>query len=252
MKNVLTTIILLLAPILGQSNLEKGMGFYLDRANGSSGMKAQAMPINSAITFFEKAQSESEEEAMLALLKSYYYKGKFVASGKEDKKTIFQKGKDLGELAIKNYPKSAALRYWYLANLGSWSEVYGILTAAKEGVSDIMKEQAEAIIKLDPNYWNGGGHFMLGAVHFKSPYIPFLLSWPDNDDAVSFLTIAYETGKPTFTQTVYLAKSLYKDKQKSKAIQILTDLIQKPLSADEPVEDFEQQSLAKELLNEWK
>jgi hypothetical protein len=92
---------------------------------------------------------------------------------------------------------------------------------------------------------------MLGAVHFKSPYIPFLLSWPDNDEAVSNLTKAFETGLSTFTQTVYLAKALYKDKQKDQAKKLLQDLIAKPLSKDEPVEDYEQQSIAQSLLSEW-
>ncbi|MBT3591114.1 MAG: hypothetical protein HN514_10190 [Candidatus Marinimicrobia bacterium] len=247
----LIIISFLFSTLFGQTNFVKGMEQYLNRAEGSSGMKAQAGPINSAISLFESSLSENEEESMLALLKCYYYKGKFVLTNVESKKSIFQKGKDLGESSIEKYPKSASLRYWYLANLGSWSEVYGILTAAKDGVSDIMKTQAEEIISLDPYYWNGGGYFMLGAVHFKSPYIPFILSWPDNDDAVSYLTQAYETGRSTFTQTVYLARALHKDKQKTKAIQILTDLIQMPLSDDEPVEDFEQQSLAKDLLNDW-
>ena len=248
----LIIISFLFSALFGQSNFQKGMEQYLNRAEGSSGMKAQAEPINSAISHFKSSMLENEEEAMLALLKCYYYKGKSVATDDESKKSIFQMGKNLGESSIKKYPKSAALRYWYLANLGSWSEVYGIFTAAKEGVSDIMKTQSENIISLDTNYWNGGGYFMLGAVHFKSPYIPFILSWPDNDDAVSYLTQAYEIGSPTFTQTVYLARALYKDKQKSKAIQLLSDLIQMPLSEDEPVEDFEQQSLAKDLLNDWK
>lgn len=252
MKKTFIIITTCLSLLLGQSNYEKGLASYLNRSEGSQGMQAQAGPINSAIELFKTSLSEDEEASRLALLKCYYYKGKFVVSDDESKKNIFQKGKDLGESSIEKFPKSAALRYWYLANLGSWSEVYGIFAAAKEGVSDIMKSQAEKIISLDNTYWNGGGYFMLGAVHFKSPYIPFLLSWPDNDEAVSNLTQAFEMGEPTFTQTVYLAKALYKDKQKSKAVQLLEELIQKPLSDDEPVEDFEQQSLAKELLNDWK
>ena len=102
------------------------------------------------------------------------------------KKKIFNKGKALGEKYIQKYPNSVQFRYWYLVNLGSWAQVYGILTAAREGVADQMKTHSEKIIALDPNYQDGGGYFMLGAVHYKSPYIPFLLSWPDNDDAINY------------------------------------------------------------------
>ena len=191
MKKILYILLIFSLSLFAQTPLEKGKTSYLNRADGSSGMNAKPEPIQSAIS---QLQNLDSEEAMLTLLKSYYYKGKFVALNKEDKKAIFQKGKDLGEKAIEKFPTAASLRYWYLANLGSWSEVYGIFSAAKEGVADIMKTQAEEIISLDPNYWNGGGYFMLGAVHFKSPYIPFLLSWPDNDEAVSNLTKAFETG----------------------------------------------------------
>jgi len=135
--------------------------------------------------------------------------------------------------------------------LGSWSEVYGILTAAKEGVADLMRLHSEKIIELDPGYWDGGGYFMLGAVHFKSPYIPFLLSWPSNDEAVEYLTLAYETGSPTPSQIVYLARALHKDGQKDQAIKLLDKLISTPLSDDELVEDYEQQDRAKELLSDW-
>ena len=93
---------------------------------------------------------------------------------------------------------------------------------------------------------------MLGTVHFKSPYIPFILSWPSNDEALKFLTKAFETGTATPSQTVYLARALHKDGQKEKAKKLLLDLIAMPLSEDEPVEDFEQQSDAKGFLTDWK
>ncbi len=235
------------------SDLDNGIAIYNARAKGAVGTEAKSQNIDQAIRHFERIMKidAQEEEAAVYLLKCYYYKGTYVLTDEEDRKAEYNKGKALAEKMVAKYPNSAALRYWYLTCLGKWSEVYGILTAAKEGVADLMKEHSEKIIELDSNYENGGGYFMLGAVHYKSPYIPFILSWPDNDDAVSYLTQAYETGRSTFTQTVYLARALHKDKQKTKAIQILTDLIQMPLSDDEPVEDFEQQSLAKDLLNDW-
>ncbi len=115
-----------------------------------------------------------------------------------------------------------------------------------------MKDHSEKIIEMDPNYSNGGGYFMLGAGHLKSPYIPFVLSWPSNDKAVENLTDAYETGKPTPSQTVYLARALYKDGQKDKAIKLLSNFIMQPLSEDQPVEDHEQQIEAKGFLADWK
>ena len=92
---------------------------------------------------------------------------------------------------------------------------------------------------------------MLGAVHYKSPYIPFLLSWPDNDTAIQYLTLAMNTGKPTPHQMVYLARALYKDDNEDEAKTILNDLIRSTISEAEPVEDLEQLKIAKELLDDW-
>jgi len=236
-----------------KSHLESGIRAYQTRDAGSHGMTAQNGPINYAIKEFIKAQKEPQNEldAGIFLLKCYYYKGKFVVQSEDDKKVVFQKGKSLGESLIDTFPESAAVRYWYCANLGSWAEVYGLFAAAKEGVADIMKTQAEKMIELDAAYWNGGGYFMLGGTHLKSPYIPFLLSWPSNDKAVEYLTKSANTGVATPTQTVYLARALYKDGQKEKAKQLLHKLIARGISKIEPVEDFEQQSIAKDLLADW-
>jgi len=103
--------------------------------------------IDKAIEQFSTAllSPESEKDAALYLLKSYYYKAEFAVQDKEEKKKIFNEGKALGEKYIEKYPTSPEFRYWYLVNLGSWAQVYGILTAAREGVSDLMKTHSEKL-----------------------------------------------------------------------------------------------------------
>ena len=160
-------------------------------------------------------------------------------------------GKDLGEKYIVKYPDSPAFRYWYLVNLGSWAQVYGILTAAREGVADIMKTHSEKIIVLDPEYQDGGGYFMLGAVHLKSPYIPFLLSWPDKNKAVDYLSRATYTGESTLVQKRYLAHASYKTGNKKYARGLLEEIIRSKPSEDEYLEDLEDIREAKLLLKSF-
>ncbi len=157
----------------------------------------------------------------------------------------------LAEKMIAKYPNSVALRFRYLTCLGKWAEVYGIFTAAKEGVADLMKEHSEIIIDLDSDYENGGGYFMLGAVHFKSPYIPFILSWPDNDDAIIWLRKAYNTGRALPVQKTYLARALFKDGQKEEALRLVKDVIATPPEQDEVLEESLEIEEAKKLLNEF-
>ena len=135
-------------------------------------------------------------------------------------------------------------------NLGSWAQVYGILTAAREGVSDLMKIHSEKIIELDPLYRHGGGYFMLGAVHYKSPYIPFLLSWPDNDEAIKYLQLAIETGKAEMNQKNYLAQAINKDGQHEKARKLLTEVINTEPDPVNLVEDLDDIEEARQLLED--
>ena len=240
--------------ICSQNELEKGIALYNQRLEGSVKSSARSESITNAISHFQYAlmNAATETDAALYLLKSYYFRGKYVHKDKEKQKSDFSKGKELGEKYVKKYPDSAPFQFWYLVNLGSWSEVYGIITAAREGVAEIMKEHSEIIISLDPKYENGGGYFMLGAVHFKSPYIPFLLSWPDNDDAIKYLTKALNIGKATPNQKVYLAQAVYKDGQKSRAIDILKEVANMQPSIEETVRDWEQIELAEQLLSEYR
>ena len=235
------------------SEMEKGIVAFDNRADGAVGTKAQSKIIDQAIRHFERAIKIDalEEKAAIYLLRCYYYKGTFVLTDKDDRKAEYDKGKALAEKMIAKYPNSVALRFRYLTCLGKWAEVYGIFTAAKEGVADLMKEHSEIIIDLDPDYENGGGYFMLGAVHFKSPYIPFILSWPDNDDAIIWLRKAYNTGRALPVQKTYLARALFKDGQKEEALRLVKDVIATPPEQDEVLEESLEIEEAKKLLNKF-
>ena len=125
------------------------------------------------------------------------------------------------------------------------------MSAAREGVAGIMRNVSKKIIKIDPNYSDGGGYFMLGAVHFKSPYIPFVLSWPSNDKALEYLNLAHNTGDSTPSQTVYLSRALYKNGQVKKAISLLSSLLDENISKTYKLEDMDQHKIARGLIEEW-
>jgi len=236
-----------------KANMLKGIELYENRHLGSINNSASNQNINKAIKYFlnEMNNPEFEKEAALFLLKSYYYKGEFTTQEKQEKKMIFNKGKSLGEKYINKFPNSVAFRYWYLVNLGSWAQVYGIFTAAREGVADIMKAHSERIIQLDPEYEDGGGYFMLGAVHYKSPYIPFLLSWPNNNDAIKYLQIALQTGSKRLNQKVYLAKALIKNNQQQKAKILLLEVVSANPDSFHLVEELDEINDAHKLLNNY-
>ena len=79
------------------------------------------------------------------------------------------------------------------------------------------------------------------------------IEWVDpSDEAIKYLTKAYDTGLSTPSQTVYLSRALYKDKQSDRAKSMLVGLLKQPYSEKDKVEDFDQYQIAKNLLEEWK
>ena len=81
---------------------------------------------------------------------------------------------------------------------------------------------------------------------------PFILSWPSDEKALDYLSIAYETGDSTPSQTVYLARALYVNGKKEKAISMLNSLLGEKISESYKLEDLEQHDIAKKQLEDWK
>ena len=83
-------------------------------------------------------------------------------------------------------------------------------------------------------------------------YIPFFLSWPDNDEAIIWLQKAVETGNRRPVQLIYLAKALHKNGMKNEAIELLEEVSNlKPLDGY-IVEYREKISEAQVLLEEYR
>ena len=238
--------------IFCRSDLEQGIKQYNNRHLGCIEDRAKSEPISKAIIHFQNALNNKAEksEASLYLLKSYFFKSKFVIKDKILKKDLLSKGKDLGSILVNNFPSSVDYRYWYLINLGSWAEEYGVFAAAKEGVADQMRYHSKKIIDIDSDYENGAGYFLLGAVHYKAPYIPFILSWPNNKEAIKYLKLANETGDAEIAQVVYLAQALNKDKKKAEAIKLLESVINNIPSEDNYASDWEWIKKARIILDD--
>ena len=239
--------------VFPNSDFDLAKDFYSIRHLGANGTIASAENIDKAIDHFKIALKvkEFEMESAIFLLKCYYYKGEFVEQDIDKRKNVLNQGKNLGVQYIKKFPEIVDFRYWYLVNLGSWARLYGVFTAAKEGVADQMKNHAEKIISLDPNYANGGGYYMLGAVHYKSPYIPFLLSWPDNNEAIKYLEMSTNIGIPTLTQKNYLAQAMYKDGKIEEAKQILREVINTTPRITDRIEDLNYIEDAQKFLKDF-
>jgi tetratricopeptide (TPR) repeat protein len=207
------------------SELEIGRQWYERRSERANGLVADPRAIDRAIYFLGKALEHraTEEEAGILLLKSYYFKGQFASQG-EQKRKVFGEGKELGERLIRQFPNSPGLRLFYSANLGKWAECSGVLAAAQSRIPDTIRENAEEILKIDPNYDRGAGYYLLGAIYFKAPYIPFLLSWPDNKKAIANLKKALAMAPDSLGTKLILAQALLRQGDRHTAIAMFEDV----------------------------
>lgn len=232
------------------SNMLESQGheWYERRAEGAVGAQAHPEPISKAIALFEKSVEMSPSESnVISLLRSYYFKGSFVPMSNEEQKAIFSKGKNLGENMLKKFSRSAGVRYWLAAHWGKWAKTYGAIAAAREGAADRIKELSESVIQLDPSYNEAGGFEILGLVHFYSPRIPFLLSWPSSQTALENLRKAAQEA-PSIANNLCYAQALLKDGKKDAALGLLKKTVAMQPRAERMVEDRNGLVQAMELL----
>jgi len=245
-------LFLMCAFLLGQDNaLNEGIKYYENRADGASGLIANDKNILKSITFFEKLlNSTHDRDAAIYLIKSYYYMAQYVALDYSDKVFYFELALTLSNQYIYKYPDSVDFIYWNLATMSNWAKTVGLRSVTKMGAGEEFREKAVDVIVMDPEYENGGGYFLLGAVYFTAPYIPLISSWPSNTKSIKYFKQAVATGLATPLQQIYHAKSLINDKKMDEAKKILKNLSKMNPNPKNLIEDKTYIEEAKILLKE--
>lgn len=255
LKLIISAIIFLNFNLLiAQTHYEMGVKYYQKRAENASGIIAPVENINNSLNYLEKCFGTNEEKKAVELyLKSIYFKSTYCyREGDKMRKEILTNGKKIGKEMVIKHPKSAAIRYWYAVLVGSWAKESGVISAAKEGVIDILKEECETVIKLDPNYNGGSGYLFLGILHLDAPYIPFFLSWPDDEKAVELIEKSLSIKPDQISAQYYLAKALNEIKKKDEAIKILEKVIKQVPNPLMLLEETSELDLCKSLLKDLK
>lgn len=233
--------------------LAEAKKLYDLRAEGAVGLMAKAETIDKAISTLEKvyASGYKEEETALYLIRSYNYKGRFVCTKTSDKKLIFEKGKNLGEKLINKYPNSAPLLFEYICVLGLWANEVGALKAGWDGVIGKMRTNTQRLIELDPNYSGCAGERILGYMYIKAPYIPLVLTWPDNETGLEYLTKVAKCSPYEFGTLYYYAEALYKNGFKEKGKEYMKKITTMTPRKELYLEDLQFKKDAEKMLLEW-
>lgn len=213
-------------------------------------------------------------------MRALYFKGEHTTRVPDEQKRIFEEGKKAGEEALtvirkrvssvtgrpadkdgpvalapaaKTIPGAAATFLWTGINWGKWALVFGKTAAARQGAAAKIRDDAEAVILIDPGFEEGAGYRLLGRVHHQTPSIPFITGWASRSLALRNLRIAVEKGPGHFYNRLYWAEVLhdYEPSRRDEAKKILEALVADTPTAGFLVEDLRVQEEARADLRAW-
>jgi hypothetical protein len=213
-------------------------------------------------------------------MRAFYFKGEHATAGDAAKRAVFEEGKALGEETLelirreagsaagKDLSKATPVELvayvkgradvppcflWAAVNWGKWALVYGKTAAARQGAAARIRDYAEAVVRLDPSFDDGGGYRVLGRLHHQTPSIPFITGWASRTEALKNLRAAVETGPRNFVNRLYLAEAIwdYEKEKRPEARRMLQQLVADTPSVELAVEDARAQEEARALLAAW-
>src|SRR5438067_1583326 len=279
-KILLITAVMATFAFTAAAQLSDGDQHWNARAEGHVGGRAKAAPIDAAIAAYQKAvaQDPNNLEARWKLLRAIRFKGAYVASTDDEKKSIYGGAKTAGEAAIavvnralaakgiksnapekqvadtaRTIPGAGEIFFWDSVNWGEWALAYGKMAAVREGAADRIRREATIAMLIDPKMDGGGPQRVLGRLHDETPHVPFLTGWASSKEAVRFLNESYKIDPTNKITRVFLAEALVGDNSKSgpEAIRILREVINSPNDPNYEVENAKAQEDAKALLRKW-
>jgi len=220
-----------------------GDAAWARRAEGHQGDHALAGPIDEAVAAYERAVKEQPDrlEGTWKLLRALHYKGEYATAARDGKQRVFARGKEVAEggidrlarqvggrqklddmspaqaaRALSGIPESKPIFLWAAVHWGLWGDVFGRLAAARQGVGDRVRRDAEILIALDERYEDAAGHRILGRLHTLAPKVPFFTGWVDRGKAVAELRRAVALGPANLDNHLFLAEALL-EHQKDKS-----------------------------------
>ncbi|MDX1636910.1 MAG: tetratricopeptide repeat protein [Balneolaceae bacterium] len=235
-----------------QNAFEEGKRWYEQRAAQADSFRADPNNIQKAIRAFEKALSRQTHtrQAAIWLLRSYYFKGMFTGLDEKQQQATFDRGKELGERMMQQFPKSVPIKFWYSANAGRWADVHGFWPAATDGISKKLRNVSREIIRLDSTYEGGGGYRILAQVHFYSPNIPFVMGWPSDEKALQLVQKAVSIAPEHPSNLLLHAQLLLEFDRTDEAREQLNAIVRQQPRANHLVEDRYVQYRARRLLQQ--
>ncbi len=282
MRKLFSIAALLLATTtFGQ--IAEGDAEWAKRAEGHEGGHAKAAHVDAAIAAYQRAvtQNPNDLEARWKLLRTIRFKGAYVATTNDEKRTIYANGKKEGEATIalvdrllaakgvksiskatekdvaetaKSIPGASEVFLWDAINWGEWALAYGKFAAVREGAADRIRREATIAYLIDPKLEGGSPPRVLGRLHDQTPHVIFLTGWVSEKEALRFLNESLKIDPTNKITRVFLAEAMENSNSDTKpqAVQMLREILNTTNDPNYEVEQAAAVDDARALLKKWR
>jgi tetratricopeptide (TPR) repeat protein len=264
-------------PSSSRALLDEGDAHYARRQEGHVGATADPGQVLAAIASYEAAsRAPDDAESRWKLARALYFRGTYTALGPGERKTAYDEARHVSDEAIaivsrraglpgNGFPPASAasaLRseanaapafFWGAVAWGQWALSVGKLEAARMGAASEIRDAAQFLIALDPEFEEGGGYRILGRLHDEAPRIPFLTWWVSREQALTNLRRAVAVAPRNPVNLHFLAEALFRgsSSEKEEAIRLENRVLATPSSPTHLVEELHVQDEARRNLAQW-
>jgi tetratricopeptide (TPR) repeat protein len=166
---------------------------------------------------------------------------------KGERQGYYEKGRTYAELLLKEKPGGVEGHYWLALNLCGLADVGGTLQGHR--LLPHILEELQRSLAVDESYDQAGAHRVLGRIYFEAPGRPFSVG--DLQKSLAHLTAATRLAPENSTNHLYLAQTLLRLGEPSKARLELESVLKSTRHAIHPGGLEDDRKEARRLLAEF-
>jgi tetratricopeptide (TPR) repeat protein len=160
-----------------------------------------------------------------------------------ERRAFLEQGLDAARKAIAVQPNRPEGHFWLAANMGTLAESYGLRQGLK--YRKPVKEEMEAVLRIDPAFQQGSADRALGRWYYKVPG----LFGGSHKDAEAHYRASLKYNPNSTASHYFLAELLADDGRKAEARAELQKVLDAPLDPDWTPEDREFKEKARRMLD---
>jgi hypothetical protein len=250
----------------------EGDDHYARRAEGSRGPIARVERVELALASYRAAVAADPGSlgARWRLMRTLYFRGTFCGAPRQEVRALREEARRTGEQGVHALeraigklrgkariealrargPDVAPLYFWSAVSWGEWAMARGPLAAIRAGAAGHIRDLAQTVIDVDPDFEKGGGYRILGRLHDRCPRIPFLTGWISRKRGIELLERSLAADPANSISRIFLAEALqdHAPQRRQEARQLLRACANDPPRPEYAVEDAHFSAMARARL----